>query len=157
MLPLRLEAAQRRFEIGHRYPLVDLSERSGAAHRAYFAAIREAWQSLPDEAADELPTPEALRKFALIKTGWHDERAFSCRSHTEALRLAAFLRPFDPFSVILVRGLLVTVYTARSQSYAAMARDDFNRSRDDVLNYIAGLIGVRRHQLEDAGMQAWHG
>jgi hypothetical protein len=154
LFPARPEAAERMFEINGRYHLETHFERSSARHRAYFASINEAWHNLPLSAQDELPSPEHLRKYALIKTGWRDERRLVVGSEKEAVRVAAFIRPMDSFAIVLPQAHQVLVWTARSQSYRAMNREDFNASMDDVLDYIAGLIGVSRVELEHEGIDA---
>jgi len=139
--------ADRHFVVGQVYPLEVREERSTASHRAFFAQINEAWKTLPDEAADRFPTPDALRKFALIRTGYRDERSIACASKAEAQRVAAFVKPMDEFAVVTVTGPTVTVYTARSQSMRAMDKATFQKSRDDVLAYIAQMIGTTTREL----------
>jgi hypothetical protein len=151
LFPARPEAAERMFEINGRYHLETHFERSAGRHRAYFASIKEAWHNLPLSAQDELPSPEHLRKYALIKTGWRDERYLVFASHQEAVRVAMFVAPIDRFAIVLPQGNRVVVWTARSQSYRAMDKEEFNASMDDVLDYIAGLIGVSRVELEHEG------
>jgi|SRR5215472_1804328 len=148
MVPIQIELAQYQFRPDGRYLLEAHHERSYQRHKAYFASLNEAWQSL---SSDRWPTPEHLRKHALIRTGWYEERTLVCGSQREAERMAAFVRPFDTFAVIEVADHVVRVWTARSQSYKAMGRDDFNRSMDDVLNYVAALLGVPKDVLAAQG------
>jgi hypothetical protein len=150
LIPLRPDAAGAMFQVNGRYHLEAHFERSSARHRAYFAQLNEAWHSLPESGRDELPSPEHLRKFALIKTGWRNERNLVLGSNKEALRVAAFFAPLDEFAMVLPQGHRVVIWTAKSQSYRSMERDDFNRSMDDVLAYVANLIGVTRAELEEA-------
>ncbi len=74
---------------------------------------------LPEAVAERFPTPDSLRRFALIRTGHRDERSIACASKAEALRVAAFVQPMDDCAVVTVTGALVTVYTPRSQSMRA--------------------------------------
>ena len=122
-------------------------DRSAKSHRAYFAAINEAWQSLPDELAALYPTPEHLRKVALIRAGYADEKTLVCSSRAEALRLAAFVRPMDSYAIVAVSQATVKAWTAQSQSTRAMGRKAFQESKDKVLDWIAAQIGVTRDQL----------
>jgi len=149
MMPIQPELAEAQFIPDGRYLLEPHHERSYARHRAYFAALKEAWRQLSP--SEDYPTEEHLRKRALIATGWRDERTFVAKSHDEALRLAAFVAPFDEHAVIDTRFNVVRVWTAQSQSYKAMGRDKFNRSMDAVLDYVAGLIEVSKEQLLAAG------
>ena len=151
MLPMRPDVAAHQFVIDQRYRLEAHHQRSYARHRAYFASLHEAWSSL---ATDDFPTSEHLRKFALIKCGWYDERVLFCESNRAAEMTARFVRPMDDYAIVTQEGMTVRVYVAKSQSYKAMGREDFNRSMEDVLNYCAGLIGVSKEELEAQGEMA---
>jgi hypothetical protein len=151
MVPTRVELAERQFVPDHHYLLEPHHERSHARHRAYFASLNEAWSSL---AVDDFPTPEHLRKFSLIRTGFYDERVLVCKTAAEAERAAAFMRPLDGFAVVIRDDNLVRVETAKSQSYKTMGRDEFYRSMDAVLDYVAGLLGVPKDVLEAQGEMA---
>jgi len=148
MIPSRPELAEHQFRPDQFYLLEAHSERSYKRHRAYFAALHEAWWSLR---VGDFPSPEHLRKFALIKTGHYDERVLACDTAAQAERVAAFVRPLDEFSIIVRDDSLVRVWTAKSQSYKKMGRDEFNRSMDEVLDYVAGLVGVSREELDREG------
>lgn len=139
--------ADRHFVVGQVYPLEVREDRSAASHRAYFAAVNEAFKNLPEAVAERFPTPDSLRRFALIRTGHRDERSIACASKAEALRVAAFVRPMDDCAVVTVTGSLVTVYTARSQSMRSMDKATFQRSKDDVLAYLAQMLGTTAREL----------
>jgi hypothetical protein len=137
MMPLLPEVAARQFWVGGVYLLeLHREERQSARHKAYFATLHDDWTRLQ---RPEWPTSEHLRKYALIQTGWREERALECPSPELASEIAAFAQPLDPYAVLVAEGPLLRVWTARSQSYAAMGRENFNRSMDDVLDYCAGL------------------
>lgn len=154
-LPRFARLADKGYVVGETYPLVVHEDRSQASHRQYFAAVHDAWQNLPEDAAERFPTSEHLRKYALIKAGFRDERSVACSSKAEAQRVAAFIRPMDDFAVVTVSGPLVTVYTAKSQSYRAMGKEDFQRSKEAVLDVLAGMVGVTPGALErEAGRAA---
>lgn len=146
--------ADEQFVVGERYAIEVQRERSYASHRAYFASLGEAWANLPDHLAERLPSVEALRKYALIQTGYRDERSIVCSSKAEAARLAAFIRPMDDFAIVSVSEAVVVVQTAKSQSFRAMGKQVFQRSKDDVLNYVASLIGVPSETLQREGRAA---
>lgn len=141
-LPRLAKIADERFVIGERYTLDEVHERSSASHRQYFAAIRESWLNLPEHIADRFATPEHLRKWCLVKCGYHDERSIVCSSKAEAQRLAAFIRPMDDFAVVAVSEAVVSAYTAKSQSYRAMGKKEFQASKQAVLDYLDSLLGV---------------
>ena len=94
--------ADKQFVVGETDRLDINEERSAATHRHYFAAVNEAWQNLPEDWCDRFPTSEHLRKWCLIKAGYRDERTFPAKSNTQAVQLAAFIRPIDDFAVVLV-------------------------------------------------------
>jgi len=148
MKPRHPGLADRHFVVGEIYRLAPVEERSASSHRHYFASINEAWKNLPDELAERFPSPEHLRKYALIRAGYRDERSIVAASKTEALRLAGFIRPMDDFAVVTVSNAVVTVYTARSQSVRAMGKADFQASKDAVLSHIASMIGVDSGDLQ---------
>lgn len=146
-LPRFRKECDREFTIGEVYALAPLSERSGVTHRHYFACINDAWQNLPDQYADKFPTPEHLRKYSLVKTGFYDSQTLPCSSKAEALRIASFIRPIDEFGVLVIRESTVTRYTAKSQSMKAMGKEEFQKSKEAVLEYIAELIGTTVKEL----------
>lgn len=150
MVPLNPRAADRVYVVGQRYHLEHREERSSASHAHYFAAIGEAWNNLPRELAARYVTPEHLRKAALVRAGYRDERSIVCSSKAEARRIAAFIRPMDDFAAVGVNEAVVVMWTAKSQSMKAMGRKEFQASKDAVLNVLAELIGTTREALERA-------
>jgi len=145
-----LREADARHGVGDVVTLAPVEDRSAASHRQYFASINEAWQNLPDDLAERYPTADHLRKAALIRAGYRDERTFACNSRAEAIRLAAFLRPMDDYALVALSGTVVVVYTAKSQSMRAMGKAAFQKSKDDVLTALAAMIGVTTEALHRA-------
>ena len=138
------------FCIGEAYTLAVVEDRSAASHRHYFAAINEAWMNLPEALAGQYPTAEHLRKAALIRAGYHDERSIVCSSKAEALRLASFIKPMDDYALVAISEAVVRVFTAKSQSVRAMGKAEFQKSKDDVLEVVASMIGVVTADLHKA-------
>lgn len=136
------------FVIGQDYPLVVEEGRSQASHGHYFAALTEAWRNLPEDIAGDYPTPEHLRKKALIRCGFADERSIVCASRAEALRVAAFIKPMDDYAVVVVSEATIKVFTAKSQSKRAMGAHLFQESKQSVLDCVASLIGVTADSLQ---------
>lgn len=122
-------------------------QRSDATHRHYFACLHEAWSNLP-EADERFPTPEALRHWALIRSGHCTENSIVCDTAQQAQLVASFMGNSEG-TIIVVRGNVVKKYTAKSQSMKVMNKDEFQRSKVDVLDTIAELIAVKRRQLQD--------
>lgn len=127
--------------------LAPYEARSKRAHDHFFAVVDEAHQTLPDDLAERFPSPDHLRKWALIKTGHYDSRSVVCGSKADAARVAAFVRPLDEYAVVVASEAVVTVYTAKSQSLKAMGRKLFQESKADVLDLLAELLGVTVEQL----------
>lgn len=127
--------------------------RSSATHNHYFAAVNEAWANLREIDAQRFKSPEHLRKWALIRAGFHDERSIVCASKAEALRLAAFMSPLDEYAIVVPSEAVVTVYTAKSQSMRAMGKDAFQRSKEAVLSVLAALIEVEPEALSSAARE----
>lgn len=142
--------ADEEFVVGQRYRIGEYHDRSPASHNHQFAWLNEAWQSLPDELYDQYPSPEHLRKFALIAKGHCTMVQHACASNAEALRLAAAIRPYDTYAVVSVRGPVVTVYNAVSQSVKAMDGPQFQKSKQDVIDFVADLLGVAPDDLRKA-------
>lgn len=130
-------------------------QRSMASHGHYFACISEAFNNLP-EADNRFPNPDALRKWALIKNGFCTEASVVCDSPEQARAIAAFMG-YTEGVVIVVRDNVVKRYVARSQAMTgpnAMNKQEFQLSKDVVLDTIAELIRVKRSKLEKAGEKA---
>lgn len=152
--PVWARRADQQWVVGERYQVELRQDRSAASHRHFFAAIHEAWQNLPEDAAERFQTSEHLRKWALIRAGYRDERTIVASSKAEAQRLAAFIRPMDDYAVVLVSGAVVKVCTAKSQSVKAMGRKEFEESKAKVLDVIAGLLGTTADALRQNAGQA---
>ena len=153
MIPMRPRAADKEYVIGRRYWLEEASERSWISHRQEFAWIAEAWSNLPHAVAETFPTPEHLRKAALIATGWRREMIIDAGNATAALRVAAYARGEDEFAHVVTRGPTVIVRKARSQrmhGHDRMDKAEFQKSKDDILGWISNLIGVEPGQLRGA-------
>ena len=136
--------ADREFVVGEKYALVEHHERSSESHRHFFASVNEAWKNLPDYLLEDYPSPEHLRKKLLIRCGFADERAIACSSARDAKEIAAFIRPMDDFAVIAVRGDVVRVFTAKSQSVKAMGKAEFQDSKSKILDALDDLLGLER-------------
>lgn len=119
-----------------------ISDRSPESHKHYFAVINAAWGTLPEALADEYPSPESLRKRALIKCGYCDMKKIVCRHNADALAVAALVTDMDEFALVNVSENVVTVWRAHSQAMRAMGKKQFQESKDKVLHWISNLIGA---------------
>lgn len=150
MRPLNPHAADRQYVVEEVYRLEPREDRSAASHAHFFASLADAHANLPDDLAQRWPTSDHLRRYALIRTGWRDERTIIASSKAEARRIAAFVKPMDEFAAVSVHDAAVIVWTAKSQSMRAMGKEAFQKSKDDVLSFVADMIGVPPEQLGKA-------
>ncbi len=149
------KVARRQFAADEDYPMVVLEARSRASHNHFFASVDDAWHNLPEDIAIRWPTAEHLRKWVLVETGWFDEKDFNCESPARAKELAAFIRKVAEYARIIVHGKQVIVREAKSQSEAAMGKEMFQKSKRDVLDLLAAMIGTTRGTLsKEAGRSA---
>lgn len=144
MRPARhyLPRCHKQYVVGETYPMIPHEDRSTNSHNHFFAAVHEAWKNLPEKMTARFPTSEHLRKWALIKAGYADERSIACDTADEALKIASFIKPMDDFAVLVVADATIKVFTAKSQSARAMDKKDFQESKQAVLDIVAEMIGV---------------
>lgn len=155
MIPRHPRRADQLYVVGERYWLEPHEPRSMRSHGHFFACVHEAWANLPEDLAEQYPTADHLRKRALIKAGYRNERSFVCASRAEALRFLTFLKATDNMAFYVVHECTVIEYTAKSQSMRAMGKRDFQASKDAVLDVLAELIGTPVGDLrQNAGKAA---
>lgn len=145
MVPARRfhNIANATFTVGEVYRMEAQEQRSLISHNHYFATLQQIWETLPERYGDHIPSVEHMRKWALIRTGFRDERSIVCASKAEAERVAAFVKPMDDFAIVIAHEASVLVYTAKSQSMKAMGAKEFQRSKEAVLDYCQGMIEAR--------------
>lgn len=147
MLPVDLDACRQVYQAGKTYRLKEHAERTGKSHRHYFACVKTAWQNLPEKLTPRFPSPEHLRKYALIKSGYCDHRTVVCNTKEDALQLLAVVEALDEYAVCSVQAQVVSIWTPASQSMAAMGKAEFETSKHKVLEYLAHLIGITVDEL----------
>lgn len=124
--------------------------RSKASHDHFFACINEAWKTLPEELSDDFPSPEHLRKWALIKAGFCHETRIVCANNNEAMTLAATAKGLDKYCVVAIDNKAVTIWTAASQRRDAMGRQEFQEAKERALHIISNLLGIDATTLKEA-------
>ena len=144
------KACDSAFVVGQRYLVEAELPRNMASHRHYFAQIKDAWSNLREDVAEQFPSPEALRKFALIRTGYCNETMRVFQTHKDAVMAAAFVAGLDDFAVVEVSDNVLRCWRAKSQSVNDMGADEFRASKEAVLTFVAGMIGVPLAALVDA-------
>jgi hypothetical protein len=116
--------------------------RSKSSHDHFFACVNEAWKNLPEDLADDFPSPEHLRKWSLIKAGFCSETRIVCANNSEAMTLATKAKSLDKYSVVAIDEKAVTIWTADSQRRDAMGRQAFQEAKERALHIISNLLGV---------------
>lgn len=139
-----LARAREQFGDGEIVRLTELEERSRATHGHYFSVLHELFLSLPEDIRqneDWAESEEAMRKNALIRTGFYNTVDYPCETRAEAERWRARIKVQDDYAIVLVEGKTVRVFTAKSQSYRGMpTKGEFQRSKEAVLGYLADLL-----------------
>jgi hypothetical protein len=147
MVPRSQRLADKAYTVGENYILVTHEDRSTATHNHEFAWLKDAWLNLPENLADEFPTPEHLRKRALIDGGFYDQTIIDAGSNAAALRVASAIRAREEFSLVIVRGPAVVIRTAKSQSRRSMNKQEFQASKTAILEVVSVMIGVNPEEL----------
>ena len=148
------KTADEHFVIGRKYILVEQQERSAASHNHEFAWLNEAWKNLPESLAELYPSPLHLRKRALIEAGFYDEEIVDAGTSAAAIRVASAFRHREEFSLVIVRGPIVVIRSAKSQSRRAMDKKDFQASKTAVMEVVSALIGVKPTDLAENAAEA---
>lgn len=144
LVPRQKWQFDRTFAEGHDYTLVEHEERSSPSHAHYFATVNEAWKTLPENQSKRWSDATHMRKWFLIKTGWSIDRIIVAETDHGAKEIAALAGQLDHSAVIMIQGNVVTVSVARSQKTGknGMNKEDFQKSKSDVLGELAILLGV---------------
>jgi hypothetical protein len=148
MVPWSLPYAQRWFKDGQRYRLVEEHERSTISHDHEFAWLESAWGTLPDRLKEEFPSPEHLRKWALIKCGYCTKSNIVVATAIDAKQVALWAQQHDEYALVTVVGNVVTRYVAMSQSKKSMDKATFQKSKQAIMDYIEDILEVQRGTLQ---------
>lgn len=140
--PFMLRRAAERFGAGEVALMNAEEERSMQMHRFYFAQLHDLWLNLPERYAPEpwAQSPEHFRKRLLIWCGYSIATVYACGSAAEAARLAAAIRPLAEYSLVVVRGSVVTRFDAQSQSVKTMGSKVFQSSKDAILTLAEHIV-----------------
>ncbi len=134
--------AERSRTSSHAYRLIVAAERSAASHRQYMASVQDYWANLPEHLAEEFPTPDDLRGWALIRTGF-------CEAHKVVGKQV--LRRRGYCVVVTDKDGITTVYTAKSQAYGAMDKKEFQASKTAVLDYLDAMVNTSPEERRKTG------
>lgn len=123
-------------------------QRSQASHNQQFAEINDLWSNLPMNHANApyAASAEAFRKHGLIATGHCDVEVLDMGSHDAACAAAPFIaktaRKAHGYALVVVRGPLVVCSVPHSQSFRAMGKEAFHKSKQDVLDWGHQMLGA---------------
>ena len=149
LIPLRKYQAicDRELVVGERYIAALEPLSSPASRRHFFACIHELFASWPETHSRQFQTEDHLRKWALIRCGFRQEQQFAAANRAEARRLATFLSADDEYAELSVNENVVVKWRALSQKTHSMGREQFGRSKTEVLAFLAGEVGVTVESL----------
>jgi hypothetical protein len=133
--------------IGERYIAALEPLSSPASRRHYFSCIHDLFASWPEAHPRQFQTEDHLRRWALIRCGFRAEQQFAAANKAEARRLASFLSADDEYAELSVNENVVIKWRALSQKQHAMGREQFGRSKTEVLAFLAGEVGVTVESL----------
>jgi hypothetical protein len=143
--------AAEHFGEGEIISVIAQEDRSEVSHRQQFAWLRDAFHTMPESLRETYVTVEHLRKRGLIATGHCTTQDYVCASQAEAARWAANLRrEVDEHAVITVSAGVVRVFRAKSQARGAMDKTEFQQAKQDLMDWVAGILGVEPDQLGKA-------
>jgi hypothetical protein len=120
------------------------------SRRYFFAALRDAWNSLPDAMRDRFPNAEVLRKTALINVGYCDVMTVVAGSKSAAPQIANAFKARDQYCIAIPRGDVVTIYTARSMARRVLLKKDFLQVADKVFHWVHEQTGIDPSQSHEA-------
>lgn len=153
--PYWAKVCDRQFAVGENVLMERREDRSIATHNHEFAWLRDAWMNLPEHLAELYPSPEHLRKRGLIQAGYYNEQIVDAGTNAAAIRVASAFRSRDDFLLVIVRGPLVVIREAKSQSRRAMDKREFQESKTKLMAVVAEMIGVAPNSLtQEAGKAA---
>ena len=129
------------------YWVIEEQERSKKSHNHYFAAVHTGWENLPEKYAGRFPDDDHLRKYALIMLGYCNQVELVFDNEESAILAAGQFKNLDTYSIVSVVDCVVVQLTAQTQKYREMGKDRFQKSKQDVIEFIAGLCGIDVKEL----------
>lgn len=96
------------------------------------------------------PNAEVLRKSALIAIGYCDAITIACGSKAAAPGIANAFRLKDQYCIAIVKGDVVTIYTARSMARRALLKREFMDVAEKVFAWVHEQTGIDPGQSHEA-------
>lgn len=152
----RFAAECAQFVVGGRYRLAAIEERSKRTHDHFMAQVEDMWGTLPEYLTMRWPSPEHLRKWALICSGFCHQTEYAMSTPEDAARLDRAIRAQDEYAIVLVRDSTAIVFTAKTQRLirngGEMDRKEFQASKQAVFDVIGRQLDVTRADMRRADL-----
>lgn len=146
-VPRFLPLCLRQYVEREQYALGPVENVPNASRGGFFAAVREAWNNLPED-DDRFPRHENLRKRALVAAGWATHIQTVMDTPADARKHAVDLRRVDEYAVIKVSGNVVDCWIAKSIAAGAITAEEWRVVKVRALDFVAGLSRTTRGELE---------
>lgn len=134
--------AARQFVAGNTYRLGPSEVQSEASRGHFFICIHLAWENLPEDVTPRWRDETHMRRWILIEKGWYHESEFVVADRDTALQLATYIEARNRYARFAVIDNKLIVREAMSQSPKAMGKNNFERSKQDVLGFLTNLLGI---------------
>lgn len=121
--------------------------------RRFFAAVRDAHFNLPDKFRGMFPNAEILRKYGLIAVGHCDVMTVACGSKSAAPYIAATFRKMDPYCVVIVKGHVLMIYTARSMARRILLKPEFMDVAHKFADWLYDLTAIDMDRSDAATLE----
>lgn len=147
-LALHRELCAAEFSIGKRYKLIEFKERSHETHDHFFSVVSGYWHQWPESYDRDLPSADNLRKHALIRTGHYIQ---SVMHHASVEAATAYVRDslrYVDYAEGSIHGATTVMRIAKSQRKAVMDATEFQRSKQNVLEFCQAVTGIAPEDME---------
>lgn len=148
-----LDAARERYTFGERVALVPYDQRSRLSHDHFMVTVRAGWQNWPEDYPVAIANEDQLRKHALIRTGYYDESACAFASPEDAASYIAMMTRAVDYAEFSTLDTVVVVRIAKTQKKKLMGAQAFQKSKEDVLDFLSAAVGVDVTTLKAEGMR----
>jgi len=156
--PESLPLCMRQFDKGALYQMRAMRERSVKSHNEFMALVKEAFDNLPEHLASRFPTVSRLRYWCLAKCGYCAEKTRIFQTRHDAKVFEDYVIESSTTSYCQVEGNVAMIWTPTSQRYKydpEMDYEEFEKSKEAVLELLADMIGVHPRELKrNAGKAA---
>lgn len=147
-LPRFKVLCDKQYTVGEEYTLTPPDNRSLRSLRHYMVAVKEGWENLAEEWDGMFESPEHLRKWCLVWEGYATKREIHYDTPKDALASKELIKGLDEYVVAKVKDNVLMIFRPKSQSGAAMQRQEFQDSKERVLARIATMARTTVPELK---------